>query len=138
MNKLSRAEIVAKFKASKQTSTKRKPSTKPIRANKKKRINRDNINTKLNMSEVREGVNNALRSTKPDWKSQRRLHAILPYVWSAKRGYIYNEGRMVRWVERGEHPFNRDVNLGPAAHRSVFDYLTDKQLDEAIKLSNGK
>jgi hypothetical protein len=46
---------------------------------------------------------------------------------------VEDEALLVNWVEKGIHPFTGEC-FGPRSQRSVFDYLTDKQLDEVIKL----
>lgn len=64
------------------------------------------------------------------WSKHPLISQVVPYRNGAEA-----EHKLVRWVEKGEMPFSDKV-IGPAANRSVFDYLTDHQLNLAIRISN--
>lgn len=96
-----------------------------IRANVKKPLY---IDTKYNVKNVKKIFRSRMDSSQ--WSYNPLIRQVIPY----KKG-VEAEYKLVRWVERGIHPFS-GINYGSSANRSVFDYLSDQQLDLAIKLSN--
>jgi len=70
------------------------------------------------------------RMVSREWSKNSLLKHIVPY----KNGHEA-EYKLVRWVEQGINPYSGE-NVGPAANRSVFDYMTDHQLNLAIRISN--
>ena len=60
---------------------------------------------------------------------------LLKHVVPQRGKGVDSEYIIVRWVERGIHPYTK-VCYGPAPCRSTFDYLSDHQVDLAIRLSN--
>lgn len=70
------------------------------------------------------------KMTHKKWSKHPLLIQVVPYKNGQEAEY-----KLVRWVERGINPYS-GKDSGPAANRSVFDYLTDHQLNLAIRISN--
>lgn len=124
----SRTELAQKWKQIK--NLKRQASTRHIRPKKRK--------YKARPTTINTGPMESTFSYRIDveWTENPLLHSIVPYKHNkAGTRHSENEAKIVRWVERGIHPFTKE-NHGPAAHRSPFDYLTDSQVDLAINLAN--
>ena len=102
---------------------------------------RGRVQTNMSLNEVKETFSQQIRNIKDSNRESNResyrdrRFLILPYKVSRSSGRkYYNESKIVSWIERGIHPLTGE-NFGPAGSRSVFDYLTDEQLDLAIELS---
>lgn len=72
-------------------------------------------------------------STKIQQSLMRRLWKISIKQYIPYYGDEEDEPLLVDWVEKGIHPLTGEC-FGPKAQRSVFDYLTDEELDEVIEL----
>lgn len=86
------------------------------------------VDTKYTVKDVKKEFRR--RMERNLWSSHPLLPQIVPY-----RKGVEAEYKLVLWVERGIHPYS-GKNIGPAANRSVFDYMTDHQLNLAIRISN--
>lgn len=87
------------------------------------------IHTDYVFKEVKKEFRRRMNHPK-EWSKHPLLNQVVPYKNGQEAEY-----KLVRWVERGINPYS-GKDIGPAANRSVFDYLTDHQLNLAIRISN--
>lgn len=136
---LTREEIIARYKKAalqKRQQQRRRRQSQPIRAKVRKTVNMF-VDTSAEQIDVKREFTKVLMSIRDEreaWKQQPGLTKVVPYKKDASTGLLReNEFGVVAWVTLGIHPYTK-IRYGPSAGRSAFDYMTNEQLDQAIRL----
>lgn len=110
------------------------PSNKPHKRPKlRKNINKYKRKPKLRIDTKDKSC---ARFVKPRQRQFRHLIIkYIPYKKDSRGVFCEDERQLSGFVERGIYPFTNGQRVeGPAAQRSVFDYLSRKSIDEIVKI----